>query len=83
MKTPWDFLTVAIFAGLIVLFLQRSDTDTPDHRPIWLYAIAVAGCAVTNYLGNGGNLVAALLALAATLGFTVRFLRPFEAWRGQ
>jgi hypothetical protein len=83
LHTIYDWLTVAIFAGLIVLFLQRSMQDAPTDK-LWHYLVASAGCAITNYLGNEGVAngllmwhLGALAALAATGAFVVYFIRPF------
>lgn len=78
METPYDWITVAIFAGLIVLFMQRS-TSEQDHYddPLWMYLAAGAGCALTNYLGNEGLHWLAVLALIGTLAFILHFLKPF------
>lgn len=32
MQTPYDWITVAIFAGIVVLFLQRSVRAAPLRR---------------------------------------------------
>jgi hypothetical protein len=83
METPYDWVTVMAFAGLIVLFLQRSQGEPRDH--LWQYLIASVGCAVTNYIGNeamkSGAIAlhaGALLLFAATLGFVWRVLKPFD-----
>lgn len=79
METAYDFVTVAIFAGLIVLFLERSLAD--DHSDaLWQYLVAAVGCAVANYLGNGGHHLPAILVIAVTLAFILYVLRPFEKW---
>jgi hypothetical protein len=82
MKSVYDWVTVAIFAGLLVLFLQRSmapeDAQEPDS--IITYLIAGVGCAVANYLGNHEMHIAAVLLIVATLAFVVRFLKPFGGW---
>ena len=52
METVYDWVTVAIFAGLVVLFLQRSSAETEPRDSIWQYLAAAIGCAVANYLGN-------------------------------
>lgn len=78
MSTAWDFITLAVFAGLIVLFLQRSmDNEASEHDPMWRYLAAAVGCAVTNYLGNEISDFAAAAALVATAGFILFVLRPF------
>lgn len=83
METIYDWLTILVFAGLIVLFLQRSQGEPRDH--LWQYLLAAVGCAVTNYLGNQAietdaalwHLGAAITG-AATLAFIWLALRPFE-----
>ncbi len=82
METPYDWSTIIVFAGLIVLFLQRSQGEARDH--LWQYLVAAVGCATTNYLGNEAikldmtnyHLAAVALGLA-TLAFIWIALRPF------
>ena len=50
MQTVYDWLTIAIFAGLIVLFLQRS--QGPARDTIVQYLVPAVGCMVANQLGN-------------------------------
>lgn len=82
METPYDWVTVIVFAGLIVLFLQRSQGVARDH--LWQYLVAAVGCATTNYLGNEAlkldqpNYHIAAIALGlATLAFIWIVLQPF------
>jgi hypothetical protein len=77
METVYDWVTVAIFAGLIVLFLQRS-TDEEARDSLWQYLVASVGCALANYLGNEGYHVVAVLTIAATLAYTFLVLRPLD-----
>lgn len=79
METIYDWVTLGIFAGLVVLFLQRSTADVPDEKDslAW-YLMAGAGCAVANYFGNEEQHVPALLVLAATIAFIIFFLKPFR-----
>jgi hypothetical protein len=83
METPYDWITVMTFAGLIVLFLQRSQGEPRDH--LWQYMVAAVGCAVTNYLGNEalktGELLyhaAAVALFGGTALFIWRVLKPFS-----
>jgi hypothetical protein len=79
MDTVYDWVTLAIFAGLIVLFLQRSTADRPENDvSLFYYLGAGAGCAVANYLGNHDQGLVAWLLLAATIGFIIYFLKPFQ-----
>jgi hypothetical protein len=87
METPYDWLTIIVFAGLIVLFLQRSQGAPRDH--LWQYLVAALGCAATNYLGNeamkeGGTLyhVAAIALGLSTLAFIWFILQPFSKDHG-
>jgi hypothetical protein len=83
METPYDWATILVFAGLIVLFLQRSQGEERDH--LWQYLVAALGCALTNYLGNeaikAGELLYHLAAIAVgvgTLAFIWFSLRPLS-----
>lgn len=77
METPYDFLTVGIFAGLVVLFLQRSVDEPPPGDRLWHYLLAGVGCAIANWLGNEGYTLAAIAALLVTLAFIFYVLKPF------
>ena len=79
MDTIYDWVSLAIFAGLIVLFLQRSTSERADNDVSLLYYLgAGAGCAVANYFGNKGQDVVAILLLVATVTFIAYFLKPFQ-----
>jgi hypothetical protein len=90
MESVYDWVTVAIFAGLVVLFVQRSTAEEEhprEHDSLLLYLGAALGCAVANYVGNKGiksdSLGMQLLAVAligATILFIVYYLRPFKFW---
>lgn len=77
MHTIYDFVTLGIFAGLIVLFLQRSMDEAPPGDALWQYLVAAVGLAVTNYCGNHELVPLAIVALIATIGFILWVLRPF------
>ena len=56
MDTIFDWMSLAIFAGLIVLFLQRSTSEQRGKDVSLLYYLVLAsGCAVANYFGNHGQ----------------------------
>lgn len=85
METIYDWVTMAVFAGLIVLFLQRS-SEAVQRDSLWQYLVAAVGCAVCNYLGNQGyetgNVafhVGAVAVLIGVLAFIYYVLRPFES----
>ena len=90
METIYDWLTILIFAGLIVLFLQRSAGDEEPADTIWQYLVASLGCAVANYVGNdkdgrftdalgmtGRHLLAAALVTVVLL-YIWYVLKPLE-----
>ena len=85
MQTIYDWVTVAIFAGLIVIFLQRSVGDGEPQDSILSYLPPAIGCAVSNYFGNEGlendNTAYQLLAAAgivAVLAYTFYVIKPFQ-----
>ena len=69
MNTVFDWITIIIFAGLVTDFLQQSADDSARETPLWQYLLAAGGCALANWLGNGGHAAAAGAAIAATLAF--------------
>jgi hypothetical protein len=85
METPYDWLTVAIFAGLIVIFLQRSVGDEEPTDSIWSYLPPSVGCAVANYFGNnkdemftnGENHFIAIAIIAAIIAYAYYVIKPF------
>ena len=80
MDTIYDWVSLAIFAGLVVLFLQRSTSENPGQDASLLYYLgAGVGCAVANYFGDQGQNLIAILLLAATVTFIIVFLKPFGA----
>ena len=79
METVWDWVTLAIFGGLIVLFLERSAKPEPqDH--LWQYLVPATGCAIANYAGNHGQSIVATLIVVGVLAYTHLVLKPFGAW---
>ncbi len=82
MESVYDWVTVAIFAGLVVLFVQRStsEVESSQHDSLLMYLIAAVGCAIANYAGNKGLHIVAVPLILATIGFIVYFLKPFKSW---
>lgn len=90
METVYDWLTVMIFAGLIVLFLQRSTGEGEPQDSIWQYLGASVGCAVANYIGNdkngaiseaigdAGRHFIAVAIIIAVLAYVYYVLKPFD-----
>lgn len=77
LETPFDWVSLLTFAGLVVLFLQRSSEESPrDH--LWQYLVPAVGCAAANYVGNQGYAIIAVLLLAAVLAFVYYVLKPFQ-----
>lgn len=82
METVYDWVTVGIFAGLVVLFLQRS--VGPERDSMWPYLAASVMCMLINQVGNEavdtGDLLTHVSAIAGIIGilaFVHHFLRPF------
>ncbi len=81
METVFDWLTVGIFAALVVLFLQRSVSPGPARNSILHYVPPAIGCALANYLGNNDQEVLAIAILAAVVVYTFLVLKPFSHLR--
>lgn len=80
MSTVYDWTTMIVFAGLVVLFLQRSQGEARDQ--LWQYLVAAVGCAATNYLGNEGYDLVAIALGGATLAFIFVVLHPLDGFHG-
>lgn len=77
METVWDWVSVGIFAGLIVLFLQRSAAEQPRDKMI-SYVPPALGCALGNYLGNHDYDLLAIAVLIGVVVYTWFVLKPLE-----
>jgi hypothetical protein len=77
METVYDWVTLAIFAGLVVLFLQRSMSDERQDSMI-PYMVGAGICALANYLGNGGYDLLAAALIVVNLVFIVVVLKPID-----
>lgn len=83
-ETIYDFVTIGLFAGLVILFLQRSTAPEPqDH--MYQYAPPALGCMAANWLGNQGVKlmsqgfhIAAVATLIASVGYVIVVLKPFN-----
>jgi hypothetical protein len=78
MQTPYDWVTVAIFAGLIVIFLQRSQEDSVVRDKMISYLPPAVGCAVANYLGNEEYHVFAIITVVLVLAYIALVIKPYE-----
>jgi hypothetical protein len=82
-ETIYDWITVAIFGGLVVLFLHRSTSDEPPKDHILQYMPPAIGCALANYVGNHPEQVPyagpmSALIIVVVLVYVVLVLKPFE-----
>jgi hypothetical protein len=71
-------VTIVLFAGLAILFLQRSTGPASPHDRIYHYAPPAIGCALANWLGNQHMDVAAITTIVASMAYTVYVLKPFS-----
>lgn len=78
MSTIFDWVTMAIFGALVVLFLQRSTGPARASDTIYHYLPPALGCAVANYLGNHDQRIAAIALIIAVVGYILFILKPFE-----
>ncbi|WP_309645482.1 XrtV sorting system accessory protein [Phenylobacterium sp.] len=78
MQTIYDWVTVAIFAGLVVLFLHRSTAQEEPKDNVFQYLPACVGCALANYVGNEGQGGLAFLIILVVLAYVAWVLKPFN-----
>lgn len=78
MNTIYDWVTVAIFGALAILFLHRSvGPQRAGDRPAY-YLPPAAGCAAANYLGNNDQKWNAIALTVAVVGYILFVLKPFD-----
>ena len=77
MQTIFDWVTMAVFSGLVVLFLNRSMAPEEKQDNIYHYAPPALGCAIANYLGNHDQRMVAIAIIIAAVGYILFFLHPF------
>jgi hypothetical protein len=78
METVYDWITIGIFTGVLVMFLQRSTGEQQEDDSLLKYLGAGAGCGVANFFGNQGQHIVAIPLLAGTLAFIWYYLKPFQ-----
>lgn len=77
METVYDWITVAIFGALVVLFLHRSVQPGEPQDTIYHYLPPSVGCAVANWFGNEGQDLVSYLIVAAVVLYIALVLKPF------
>ena len=78
METLYDWITVAIFGGLVVLFLHRSMSETEPKDTIYHYLPPAIGCAIANYAGNHGQGPLSAVIVVGILAYVALVLKPFD-----
>jgi hypothetical protein len=80
-STIYDLVTLVLFAGLALLFLQRSAGPASPRDRIYHYAPPAIGCAAANWLGNHQLDAAAVATLVLSAAYVVVVLKPFQEQR--
>ena len=78
MSSIYDVVSLIMFAGVALLFLQRSAAAEADPVPLWRYAVTAAGCATGDIMGNNHLPIEAVAMLAVTVAFGFAMLKPFK-----
>jgi hypothetical protein len=76
LTTLYDLITIGLFAGLAILFLQRSLGPPSDKDRIYYYAPPAVGCAAANWFGNQHQDLLAIAIIAASIAYTFIVLKP-------
>jgi hypothetical protein len=78
-ETVYDWITVAIFGGLVVLFLHRSVQPGEPQDHILQYLPPSLGCMAANWVGNppqNQGLLSFLIVVGVLL-YILIVLKPF------
>jgi hypothetical protein len=68
MITPFDFLTIACFCGLVAMFFLWTERDARTLMHMIISGIAFA---IANQVGNNGLTLFALVLIAAGAGYAL------------
>jgi len=77
-ETIFDWVTVAIFVGMVVLFLHRSTQPGPPKDHIAQYLPPAVGCAVANWFGNQHQEQIGAAIVIGVIAYVLLVLRPFN-----
>ena len=69
MQSVYDWIAVLCFCVVAVTFLQASTRPPPRKDNLADYFLPAGGCALFNWLGNEGQVLAAAAVLAGAMGF--------------
>lgn len=78
MNTVFDWLTVAIFAVLAVIYLQRSVGARPAHDAVWKYLPPAIVCVTANQVGNAGWSLPAATLMFAAIAYIWFVIQPLD-----
>jgi hypothetical protein len=78
LSTVYDLVTIVLFAGLAILFLQRSLGPPSDRDRIYYYAPPAIGCATANWFGNQHQDLIAIAIIVASIAYTFIVLKPLR-----
>ncbi len=79
METVYDWTSLLLFAGLVVLMLHRSQMDPPPDS-LWAYLPPAIACATANQLGNGGQDALAIILLVSVVAYVFLILKLRIRW---
>jgi hypothetical protein len=74
MASAFDFLTVAGFLGILLVYLQYTHRDM---RALTQLMIPIIGLAVSNQIGNAGQPAFALILIVASAGYVCLVLKKW------
>jgi hypothetical protein len=78
MKTIYDWLAMAFFCWIVVVYLKRSVGHVVGGDRIYHYLPPSLCCAASNYFGNHGSSLGAVVFLAVAVAYFLYFVRPIS-----
>jgi hypothetical protein len=78
MNSIYDWVSMLLFGGIVVLFLQRSMSTSRSSDKIYHYIPPALGCAAGNYLGNNDHRTAGAAVLILVVGYLIFYMKPFD-----
>ena len=78
MITLYDWITMALFGCIAIIFLNRSVEPARESDRTYHYLPPAIGCALADYSGNHGLGGTAILLTIVVVAYVLFVLRPLD-----
>jgi hypothetical protein len=81
MDTIYDWVAMILFGIIAIIFLQRSVGPARESDKIYHYLPPALCCAASDYLGNHGEGLWAIILAILVVGYVLFVIKPLDQLR--